>query len=112
MIGKRIKRINELIKRELGQIILREIEPPEGSLITLTQVETTPDLESAKVWVSVFPIEQVKKVLAELRKKAGYLQGLLNRRLRMRPLPRIKFLDDRSEEKIEEVETIFHSIKN
>ena len=106
MSSQRVEQINELIKREMSRIFIREIETPEGSLITITHVETTSDLLQAKIWVSIFPIQQSKTVFKELLKKIGYLQGLLNRRLVLKPLPRIQFLLDQTEEKASQVEDI------
>lgn len=101
---QRVEQFNELIKREMGRIFLREIELPESSLITITRVQTSSDLAQAKIWVSVFPVSQSKKVFKELFRKIGYFQGLLNRRLRIKPLPRIKFLFDRTGESMDQIE--------
>ncbi len=110
-MSQRIVQVNELIKREMSQIISREIEPPEGCLITITKVETLPDLAEAKIWVSIFPINKAKEVLEDLSKKIGNLQRLLNRRLVMRFVPRIKFLFDRTEEETSQVENILRKIE-
>lgn len=106
-MSRRIKQVNELIKRELSQIINREIDWPDGVLVTLTSVETSTDLEQARVWVSIFPFEKFKEMMKILKRERGYLQGLLNRRLIMRPLPKIQFLIDRTEEEAEKIEKIF-----
>jgi len=106
-MNRKIEKVNELIKRELSQIINREIDWPEGVLVTLTSVETSADLEQAKIWVSVFPFEKFKEVMKILRKEKFFLQGLLNRRLIMRPLPKIQFLIDQTEEEAEKIEEIF-----
>jgi len=99
-----------LIKREIAQIIKREIELPEGSLITVLSVQTTRDLQEAKIWLSIFPFSSAIKTLRGINKKIGYLQGLLNRRLRMRPLPRIAFALDYSEEKTNQIEDILRGL--
>lgn len=111
MSSQRAEKVNELVKREMGQIFLREIEAPEGSLITITQVETTPDLLESKIWISVFPVKQANRVLKEINKRIGYLQGLLNRRLVIYPLPRIKFILDRTEDRVTLLEKIFNKIE-
>jgi ribosome-binding factor A len=90
----RLEKIDSLIQQELSQIIAREIEVPEGSLATITGVETSADLGQAKIWLSVFPITEAIKVLHYFNKEVGHLQQLLNQRLKMRPLPRIKFFID------------------
>ncbi len=111
MSFQRAEKINELVKREMGRIFLREIEAPEGSLITITQVETSSDLLETKIWISVFPINLANRVLREVNRKIGYLQGLLNRRLVIYPLPRIKFVLDQTEERVDRLEKIFNKIE-
>lgn len=110
-MSQRIEKINELIKREMGKIISREIEVQEGSLVTISQVKTSSDLSETKIWVSIFPMTCAKKVLKQLINKAGYLQRLLNRRLVMKYVPRIKFVLDSTEERAGQVENILKNIR-
>jgi len=86
----RQKKINELIRRELSQIIVREFDA-EDSLVTILNVDVSADLLSAKVSVSVFPANQANKVFGSLRKMTGLFQKLLNRRLKMKTIPYISF---------------------
>ncbi len=91
MSSLRQKKVNELIRRELSKIIIREFEAPENSLVTIVDVDTSSDLFSAKVSVSIFPVDKAKKTFGSLRKMAGFCQKLLNRRLKMKMIPRINF---------------------
>ncbi len=91
MSSLRQKKVNELIRRELSEIIIREFEAPENSLVTIADVNTSSDLFSTKVMVSIFPIDQEKKTFGCLCKMAGFFQRLLNRRLKMKTIPRINF---------------------
>lgn len=106
----RIERINSLIQQELSKIIIREIEIPEGSLATITEVETSADLAQAKVWLSIFPTESSKKIFHSLNKKIGYFQGLLIRKLVMKPVPKIKFVLDTGETRADQVEKLLDQI--
>jgi len=106
-VNKRIKRINELIKRELGKIISRDIEIPEGSLLTITDVETTNDLKQAKIWISIYPFQKSKQVFKILSKKINQLQFSLNKKLNFRSLPRISFKIDQTEERASKIENVF-----
>lgn len=112
MANDRVPQINELIKRELSQIILKEIEFPKGVLVTVTRVETSANLIQAKIYVSVIPANQLLKVLQILNKKVFYLQQLINKRLRMRPIPKIKFIEEKETKKAEKVEKLLEKIKN
>ena len=87
----RIQRVNSLIKNELSQIILKEIDFPKNTLITIIRVETSIDLRQAKVYISVIPEEQTTRVCEILKRGIYNLQQELNKRLNMRPIPRIKF---------------------
>lgn len=92
---KRVPRVNQLIKKELSQILFREVDFPENVLVTVTRVESLADLSEAQVYISVLPADQFPRVLEILNKLIYYLQQKLNRRLKMRPLPKIKFVKEK-----------------
>lgn len=102
----RIKRINELIKRELGKIFLKELDFQKNCLVTITKVDTSSDLCWAEVWVSIFPPKTKKENFEKLERSIGHLQFLLNKKLFLKPLPRIRFRLDNIEEEIEELENL------
>jgi len=110
-MSKRIQRINQLIKKELSQIILREIEFPQDVLVTITRVETSPNLIESNVWISVLPEEKLKRILEILNKNIYFLQQKLNKRLTMRPIPRIKFLEERKTSEASRIEEILEELK-
>lgn len=87
----RIQKINRHIQRTLGAVLQREADLPEGILVTISAVEVTPNLRSAKVWIYVQPPERGTEVLESLKTQMYELQGALNEQLVMRPLPRISF---------------------
>jgi ribosome-binding factor A len=91
----RLLRLNELIKEELGEILLREMEFPEGCLVTITRVETAENLSVARVLVSVFPERFFPPVLKQLMSRVYFLQQKLNRRLLIRPVPRLLFVEEK-----------------
>lgn len=103
---RRIEQVNDLIRQELGLIIDRDVDLPERTLVTITRVDTSPDLHYADVFCSVMPQKKEEEALAALTKVIGSIQRRLNRRLRMRPVPRIKFLIDRNEKKRERIERL------
>ncbi|MBI4092428.1 MAG: 30S ribosome-binding factor RbfA [Candidatus Kerfeldbacteria bacterium] len=111
MLGRRrISRVNELIRHELSALMRRELEFDLGTLVTLTRVEVSPDLEHAKAWVSVLPRGQGQDVLVHLQKKIGELQRLLNRQLVMEPVPKIRFLLDHSGARASHIEGLLDSL--
>lgn len=110
-MGERIPRVNRLIKEELSQIILKEIEFPKDILATLTRVETTPNLIECKVYISVMPENKMGQVLGVLNKEIYTLQKKLNKRLNMRPVPRIYFIEEKETSEAGKIEEILEKIK-
>ncbi len=112
MFNKRIERVNSLIEKELGQIILREIDFPEGSLVTLTRAETSVDLANARVYIAVFPSDKVDRALDILSKMVYELQKILDRRLRLRPIPKIRFVREKQTAEEAKIEGLLEELKN
>ena len=108
----RIQRVNSLIKNELSQILLKEIDFPKNVLITITKVETSVDLKQAKVYISVIPKEQAVRVSGILKRIIYNLQQELNKRLKMRSIPRIKFQNEEEVKKTVRIEELLEEIKN
>ena len=90
-MSNRLPRLNQIIKKEFGQILLREAEFPNHALVTITRVETAPNLSIARVFISVFPEKLAPSVLKILEAQIYFLQQKLNRKLEMRPVPRLIF---------------------
>jgi ribosome-binding factor A len=109
-MSHRIEQVNELIRSELGSLLLSEMEWPAGCLVTILRVETSKDLRHAKVWVSVMPAYLLSKAMERLKKNAGHLQFELNKRLSLKPLPRIRFVVDKTEEQAGEIEQLLDRI--
>lgn len=101
-MNHRPERVASLIREELALIIARELEFP--ALVTLTEVEVNKKLETAKVGVTVYPSEQDEECLAVLKRAQGEMQHLLNRKLNIKPMPRIDFFLDHGPENAARVE--------
>jgi len=108
---KRIPRVNKLIKKELSQIILKEVEFPSGVLVTITRVETTSNLGEAKIYVSVMPEYRSSRVSQILNKQIYEIQQGLNKRLKMRPVPRIRFVKELKAKEAGRIEELLEKIK-
>ena len=96
MASNRIGRINEEIQKELSSL-LRNLKDPrvQDTMISITRVETTPDLRYAKVYVSFLQDEKAKDALKGLKSAGGYLRRELGRTLNLRYTPEINWaLDD------------------
>jgi len=90
----RMLRINEVVKRELSGIVAREVNF-EGALVSINQVDVTPDLKNAHVFVSVLGTEARDSVMSKLASHRPALQGELARHVTMKYTPHLIFhLDD------------------
>lgn len=110
-MGKRIPRVNQLIKKELGWIILKEIDFPKDVLVTITRVETLPDLKESKIFISVFPENKKDEIIELLTRKIYFLQQKINQRLKMKFLPRLIFLPEKKTVEAGKIEEILEKLK-
>jgi ribosome-binding factor A len=98
-MSQRTERIDELLRQEVGEIVARDVHDPRVGFVTITSVETTPDLRHAKVWVSVIgqPDERDATVAA-LRRAMPFVRHELGTRLRLKRIPDLHVqLDDTAE---------------
>ena len=96
MASNRINRINEEIQKELSQL-LRKVKDPrvQDTMISITRVETTPDLRYAKIYVSFLQEERARDAMAGLKSAGGFLRRELGRGLQLRYAPELVWsLDD------------------
>lgn len=96
MANNRIGRINEEIQRELSNLIRTLKDPRVHGLVSITMVETTPDLRYAKIHISVLDRSDVDAVLKGLKSSAGYLRRELSHALSLRYTPELTFVRDDS----------------
>ncbi len=96
MASNRIGRINEEIQKELSNLI-RNLKDPrvQDTMISITHVETTPDLRYCKVYVSILQEELAEGAIKGLKSAGGYLRRGLGQALNLRHTPELMWaLDD------------------
>ena len=96
MASNRINRINEEIQKELSNL-LRTVKDPrvQDTMISITRVETTPDLRYTKVYVSFLQEDKAEGAMKGLKSAAGFLRRQLGTNLKLRYAPEIVWaLDD------------------
>lgn len=108
----RIERVNEVIKEEISQIFLKELDLEEGVLVTVTNVDTSRTLEHTKVWISVYPEDEAEKIFQYINRRIYNIQQIVNKRLQMRPVPKIVFKLDKSGEAVGEIEKTVKKLYN
>ena len=103
-MSRRTRQVGELLREELTDIVRREVKDPRVGFLSLTAVDVSPDLRSARVYVSVLGSDEERlATLAALRSASGFIRHHLKPRLRMRQIPDLDFRDDRSMEHAERI---------
>lgn len=108
---RRVEKLNNLIREELAAFLEREIEFPDGALVTVTRIAVSPDAHYAAAMIAVLPEKAQKPALEILAKKIYDIQQEVNRRLRTRPVPKITFRIDEDEERRQRVEQSLAKLK-
>jgi ribosome-binding factor A len=98
---RRTERINDLLREEISDLLRRAVKDPRiGGLVTITEVDVSPDLRRAKVFVSVLGTDEEKvSTFRALAAAAHFIQRELRKRLTIRRTPEITFLPDDSLER-------------
>ena len=92
MTAPRMRRINEVLREVIGSAIAAELSDPRIGFVTVTSVETSPDLRTAKVHVSVLGDEAAREgALDGLRSSHGVLQAKIAAETRMKRTPTLSF---------------------
>ncbi|MEK7071939.1 MAG: 30S ribosome-binding factor RbfA [Patescibacteria group bacterium] len=110
-MSDRMEKVDELLAQQLGQIIMAEVEFPQGTIVTITKVKTSPDLKSAKVYLSVLPETDQKQVMSLLINNVYEFQRIINDKLTLRNTPRLKFFIDDTGQRAAEIEQLLDTLK-
>ncbi|MBX3687189.1 MAG: 30S ribosome-binding factor RbfA [Rhodocyclaceae bacterium] len=93
----RSQRVAEQIRRELAELIRLELKDPRVGMISITEVQVTPDYAHAKVYFSSMGGEEgLAEVMAGLQRSSGFLRRELGKRIRIHTLPQLHFEYDKS----------------
>ncbi len=108
MSTKRQKQVNQTIRRELSDLLARQVGDPRiTGVISITEVSVSPDLKQAKVYISVLGDDTEKsEVFDGLASASDFLRRELGSRIRMRYIPRLIFKRDDSLEKAERLQQL------
>ena len=111
MESTRLDKVQRLLQRDLGEILQREAQGAlRGKLITVTEVRLTPNLEIAKVFLSVFPSQHGEEVTKEVQVNTAFYRNLLGQRIRhqLRIVPQLHFILDESMDKLERIDELLN----
>ena len=111
MVTKRLARLNEQLKREVSELVLRKVRDPRVGLVTITSVEVAGDLGSARVYVRTQdPNDELNESLAGLEAAAPFLRRELGRTLHLRRVPELRFQQDHSLDQARRIEEILSDV--
>ena len=112
--SQRQLRVGEMVKQNLGELLIRDeakIPSINTKLITVTEVRMTPDLKTARAYVIPLGGEEIKETVRILTEYSHLVRRALSKRLDMKFLPKLTFVEDNSFEYAEKIERIIKKIK-
>ncbi|MDF2572490.1 MAG: rbfA [Sporomusa sp.] len=108
----RVEKVQEFIKQEISKMILSELKDPRIGFVTVTRVEATGDLRSAKVYISLMGSDDQKaETWAGLTKSLGYMRAEIGKRIRMRFAPELSLHLDETLEYSARIQELILKIK-
>ncbi len=110
MTSLRIEKVNELLRHEISQLLLKEVDF-SNVLVTITNVDTSPDLRQAKIKICVMPTDKSEEVMKVIQRNIFDLQQELNKKLHMKPVPKMIFEIDKVEVKAQELEEVLRRVE-
>jgi len=112
MSDVRVRKLQEFIKQEVSQMLMRGLKDPRIGFVTVTDVEVTGDLRQAKIFVSLFGSDKEKEdTLRALQHATGHIRTELGHVLRLRYTPELSFQRDTSLDYSMHIESILNDIK-
>ena len=113
--SQRQLRVGEMVKQNLGELLIRDeakIPTINSKLITVTEVRMTPDLKTARVYVIPLGGIEMKETVRILTEYSHLVRRALSKRLDIKFLPKLTFVEDNSFEYAEKIEKIIKKIKD
>ena len=111
MKSVRIERINGEIQKAVSHIIDTELRDPQlDAIISVSNVETTPDLSYCRVFINSIGNTPEEEVLARIKGAAGFIRGRLSKMIKLRITPRLEFMRDTTEEYALKINKILKNI--
>ena|SRR3989344_2546022 len=99
----RSEKIAELFRREVSRFIKETVDTPADIFITVSKVVPSGNRQLADVFLTIFPFERSEETVELVQKHVSKIQHALNKELKMRPVPKIRFVLDESEEKARKI---------
>jgi ribosome-binding factor A len=107
----RTRRVADLIRDELGRLLLTGFQGPETGLLTVTRVEVTPDLTAARVYLSIFGGKDPQALLERIQRGRGALRHALASRVPLKYNPQLFFVLDPGPEHQDRIDRLIEETK-
>jgi len=91
-----MEKVNSELRKQIMEIIQREVDDPDLDFLSITRVETTADLQESKVYFSMLDDSKYEKAKSVLNEMRGLIRGLLGKKIRLKFLPQLHFIPDSS----------------
>ncbi|MCK9393390.1 ribosome-binding factor A [bacterium] len=105
------EKLNNLVREQLNRIIFKELDILPGILLTITRVDCSPTGTAAKVYISVMPDSQFKDVFEFLKRHTREIQYFLKKSLRIHPIPKVFFVEEKATKEAANIEKLLGEIK-
>jgi ribosome-binding factor A len=110
-MSERIRRVNEAVREVLSDALTQDVKDPRVGFVTVTAVETSPDLRHARVYVSILgEAEERDASLAGLQSAHGFLQRRVAAELRLKHTPQLVFEEDDTARRAERIERLLDDV--
>jgi ribosome-binding factor A len=110
MTKNRTLRVSKLFKRELANIFLHDLDFPDKTFVTILDVAVSQNLQQAKVYITITPAERSQEVFSILKRNIFAIQQNLNKRLKMRPTPKISWATGAYASRAQRIEELLDQI--
>ena len=102
----RMRKVNSVIKCEMSELIMQNVDFKPGVFATISKVDTTSDLRYTRIFVRVFPQKDIEYTMKTLEHEKIAMQKVLHKRLHLKVLPKISFIHDNTGDEVDELEQL------
>ena len=110
-MANRPQRVASLLKQELATILMREYADQTFALTTVTEVRMSPDLRTARIYISIFGDDEARtRIMEMLEAEKGHIRAFIGARVRLRFTPDLLFIRDDTLDRVERINTLIKQI--
>ncbi len=107
----RTKRVSELIRHEVANVIRNSVHDPKVKDVVITAVKVSVDLDLAKIYWTTYNIDAVNGIQTGLERSAGFIRKEILKSVRMKKVPKLEFVIDDSRQEADKIDNLLHLIE-